>query len=120
MTLCELEIAHLSPPMECRQKSTITPTKRRHCVEWALFLSFNLYIILLTTSLGRWLGVPNLGPAIPVTSESRVSTVTFARTIASPKRLLARICYAYQQLNDVGTLVSLLLREPGTDAFSQT
>jgi len=41
MALCELDIAHLSPPMECRlvrQKSTTTPANRRHCVELVLSL----------------------------------------------------------------------------------
>jgi len=49
MTLCELEIAHLSPPMECRsakQKTAATPADRRHCVEWVLHLSTHLHPIM--------------------------------------------------------------------------
>ena len=51
MTLCELEVAHLTPPMECRtakHKTTATPTDRRHCVEWVFPLSIYLHTILTT------------------------------------------------------------------------
>lgn len=38
MTLCELEIARLSPPMECQPvKPRTTPMKRHNCVEWVSF-----------------------------------------------------------------------------------
>ncbi|KAF9788596.1 hypothetical protein BJ322DRAFT_649215 [Thelephora terrestris] len=67
MTLCELEIAHLSPPMECRliQNAAATPMKRRHCVE------------ALARSAQSW------------------------SSYSGYFRESTRMCYAYQQLNDI-------------------
>ena len=110
MTLCELEIAHLSPPMECRliQNAAATPMKRRHCVEWVLLLLTCSRAVLMSSGLGRWLEVPSHGLVILGTSESQVSSVVLFRATASLTMPLARMCYAYQQLNDIGTLTQLL------------
>ena len=104
MTLCELEIAHLSPPMECRsakQKTAATPADRRHCVEW-VSLPLVDHTILMTRILGPWPEVPSLGQVTLGTLESQVSSDSFIRSTASLTETLARMCYAYQQLNDIG------------------
>jgi hypothetical protein len=109
MTLCELEVAHLSPPMECRpikQKVTITPAKRRNCVEWAFFPRF-ICTVPPDHDLGRWLGVPSLGLATLGTSESQVSSVIRVRATVSFMTRSARMCHAYQQLNDIGMSVQV-------------
>lgn len=53
MTLCELEIAHLSPPMECRsvrRNPAATPAGRRHCVEWDLLLLLSSLTVLTNSN----------------------------------------------------------------------
>jgi len=110
MTLCELDIAHLSPPMECRsvkQKATATPADRRHCVEWVLLLTYS-HTILMTSILGPWPEVPSLGPATLGTLENQVSLDLLARATTLLTAHLARMCYAYQQLNDIGILMPFL------------
>lgn len=110
MTLCELEIAHLSPPMECRlvkQKPTAIPIERRHCVEWVPIPSTCLHTILMISNLERWLEAPSRGLVILGTSESRVSLVVLSRATALLILPSARMCYAYQQLNDIGMLAPI-------------
>ena len=51
--------------------------------------------------IGHWHGVPSLGPATLGILENQVSS--FARRHSfTPHETLARMCYAYQQLNDIG------------------
>lgn len=122
MTLCELEIAHLSLPMECRsaeKKATTTPMERRYCVEWVLFLSTYSHAVLMTSNSGRWLEVPSRGLVTLGTSENQVgSLMPRASVLLTP--LLARMCHAYQRLNDIGVLTQILWKVPGVNALPQT
>ena len=105
MTLCELEIAHLSPPMECRsvrQNAAATPAGRRHCVEWVLFLLLSS-LMILTNSNFRALARSAQSWSSYSGYFRESSKPGSTRTTALLMTPLARMCYAYQHLNDIGT-----------------
>ena len=123
MTLCELEIAHLSPPMECRsveKRATTTPMERRYCVEWVLLFLAYSHAVLMTSNSGRWLGVLSRGLATPATSENQVSPFMPFRAKVLLTPLPARMCHAYHRLNDIGMLTPTLWKVPGVNTFPQT
>ena len=59
-------------------------------------------MVLIARILGPWPEVPSLGQVTLGTLESRVSLDLLAHSTASLTGILARMCYAYQQLNDIG------------------
>lgn len=65
----------------------------------------------MTSDLERWHEVPSLGLATPGSSESPVSSTTLFMAIwlTTP---LARICYAYQHLHDIGRFEPIPRKRP--------
>lgn len=91
--------------MEChsvRQKATASPVDRRYCVELVLFLPIIHTQPLMASTSGHWREVHSLGLVTLGTSENQVGSDPLVAVTASLTTPLARMCYAYQQLHDIG------------------